>query len=111
MWVLTARLKEVKLGSILIATYGNSAEYLAGAVNEHGKQVNAGQFLLWNALCAMKNKGFEWFDLGGADPQKTPAGIMHFKQGLNGLPYQLVGEYEMAQGWIAKLIKIIIKYL
>ena len=108
MWVLTACLNEVKLGSILIAIYGNSAEYLVGAVNEQGKQANAGQFLLWSALYAMKNKGVQWFDLGGADPQKTPKGIMHFKQGLNGKPYQLVGEYDLAQGWIARLIKIII---
>lgn len=110
MWILTARLSGVKLGSILIATYGNSAEYLAGAVNEQGKKVNAGQFLLWNALREMKSKGFQLFDLGGADPQKTPKGIMHFKQGLNGAPYQLVGEFDLAKGLIAKFIKVIIRY-
>ena len=76
MWVLSAKHQDTNLGSILIAGYGNKAEYIAGAVNDRGKKSNTSQFLLWNAVCEMKRRGFKWFDVGGAHPEITPKGIL-----------------------------------
>ena len=94
MWVFTGIYNSERLGSILIAPYGDTCEYLVGAVNEIGKKYNTGQFLLWHAICEMKKLGYKWFDVGGADPEGTPPGILHFKEGMGGKPYKLVGELE-----------------
>lgn len=110
MYVLNARKGAESLGSILVISYGTSVEYLIGAVGEAGKSMNAGQYLLWNALLEMKRRGFEIFDIGGAHPQKTPPGIFHFKEGMGGKPYALIGEFEQAHGIVPQVLRMIIKY-
>jgi lipid II:glycine glycyltransferase (peptidoglycan interpeptide bridge formation enzyme) len=97
MLVFAGRQNGEKLGSILIATYGDTCMYLIGATNNVGRKVNANHYLIWNAVCEMKKRGFRWFDLGGAHPDNTPPGILHFKRGLKGSPYQLMGEIEAYQ--------------
>ena len=53
--------------------------------------------------------GYHWFDLGGINEKLTP-GITHFKRGLGGKEYTLIGEYEACpQGIFALLIGRIIK--
>ncbi|MDP3244348.1 MAG: peptidoglycan bridge formation glycyltransferase FemA/FemB family protein [bacterium] len=111
MLVFSGEVDKKPLGSIIIVCYGKKAEYLIGAINEDGKRVNVGQFLLWRAICETKQRGFEIFDLGGAHPAKTPKGIMHFKEGLKGKPYKLVGEFEALKGVRAQIVKLIIKLL
>jgi len=75
-------------------------------VNGAGRAANAGQLLLWRAVCEMKELGYRWFDLGGMDLYQTPSGIFHFKAGLGGTPYRLVGEFEAHDGrWVSKMIR------
>jgi len=95
-----------KLGNILIALYGNTGMYLIGATNNTGRKVNANHYLIWNAVCEMKKRGYRWFDLGGAHPDNTPPGILHFKRGLRGKPYQLMGEVDAYRnGFLNKMIR------
>ncbi len=110
MWVFTGRHNSEKLGSILIVPYGDVCEYIVGAVNDIGKKYNAGQFLIWNAICEMKKIGYKWFDVGGANPERTPSGIFHFKEGINGIPYRLIGEWEIANSFTQKLIKKLVEF-
>ena len=106
LWAFNARQDRQQLGGILIARYGDTCEYLVGSVNEAGKAHNAGQFLLWQAVCQMKILGYRWFDLGGMDPEHTPAGIFHFKSGLGGTSYRLVGEFEGHDGgWRSRALR------
>ena len=94
MLVFAGRQNGEKLGSILIATYGDTCMYLIGATNNTGRKANANHYLIWNAVCEMKKRGYRSFDLGGAHPDNTSRGILHFKRGLGGKPYQLMGEVE-----------------
>jgi len=94
MVALAARQDGNKLGSILVVTYGDSCMYLLGATSSTGRKVNANHYLIWSALCEMKKRGYRWFDVGGAHPDNTPPGILHFKRGLKGKPYQLMGDVE-----------------
>lgn len=82
------------IGWTLIARFGDTAEYLAGVVGKAGRDAGAGQHLLWCAVAAMQEAGCQRFDLGGLDPEMTPAGIRRFKQGLGGIPYRLMNEVE-----------------
>jgi len=106
LWGLIARQGGKRLGGVLIARYGNTCEYLAGALNEAGKKVNAGNLLLWRAISQMKDLGYKWFDLGGMHPVSTPKGIFHFKNGVGALPYELFGELESYHdGLLNRLIR------
>ena len=62
------------------------------STNEKGHQADANSALYWHAIVHAKESGCRWFDVGGLS-EATPKGIADFKQGLNGAPYQLVGEW------------------
>lgn len=95
-------------GSILTAEYHGTAEYLVGAVSAAGKRANAGQFLLWHALTTARERGVTHFDLGGMHPALTPQGIYHFKAGLGGAPYALLGDVESARGIVPRLTRRVV---
>jgi lipid II:glycine glycyltransferase (peptidoglycan interpeptide bridge formation enzyme) len=57
-----------------------------------GRLVEANSALYWHSIVQAKHSGCRWFDVGGLSDE-TPKGIADFKQGLNGTPYQLVGEW------------------
>ena len=106
LWSVVGKQGEERLGAILIARYGDSCEYIIGAVNQAGRETNVNYLLLWQGIGQMKELGYRWFDLGGMHPQNTPAGILHFKSGLAGYPYMLVGELEAYnRGIIVKAIR------
>jgi hypothetical protein len=83
------------IGWALIARVGDTAEYLVGVVGKIGRNVGAGQLLLWRAVAAMHELGCRRFDLGGLDPDLTPEGIRRFKEGLGGTPYRMMNEVEV----------------
>jgi hypothetical protein len=104
--VCTAEWQGQLLGRVLIARYGDTAEYLAGTIEEAGKGAHAGLFLLWQAVREMKRRGYRWFDLGGMNPQATPSGIFQFKAGFRPILYQLTGELEAHDGgWRSRLVR------
>lgn len=109
LWVLQVRSGTEHLGSILVAPYNSTLEYLVGAVSERGKALNAGQYLLWNAILEGKSRGFHFFDLGGMHPERTPSGIFHFKQGVGAAPYRLLGEFEAVGGLASRGIRLLLK--
>lgn len=78
------------VGSVLLAYYGRTAEYLAGNTSPEGRKLGAGQLMLWRALEIAKARGIAYLDLSGQDPAKTPEGILTFKRGLNGDAYRLM---------------------
>jgi hypothetical protein len=96
--LLGANLDGKNIGWTLIARFGDTAEYLAGVVGKAGRDVGAGQYLLWCAVAAMHDAGCQRFDLGGLDPELTPEGIRRFKQGLGGIPYRMMNEVEALPG-------------
>ena len=84
------------LGGLLLARHGQIGEYLAAVTEGAGRTANVGQLLVWNAIQYLKDSGYRWFDLGGMDPDHTSPGIIQFKAGLNGNPYQYVGEFDVS---------------
>lgn len=107
-WIFEGRYKEEFLGGLLMAGYGDSCIALAGgSPNERGRQLHSGNLIMWHAILKMKDLGYHWFDVGGADPKLTTKGILHFKAGLRGTPYQLIGEFECSRN---KLIDYALKW-
>lgn len=104
--LLAAMADGTVLGWALIARSGETAEYLAGVLGDGGRRQGAGQNLLWHALLAAKTQGCTVFDVGGLDPELTPDGIRHFKEGLGGTPYRLANEIEaLPAGPLGRLVR------
>lgn len=80
------------VGYLVSVIHGDTATYLIGINADEGRRLQANYLLLWRAIIDAKNKGCTWFDLGGIN-EETPKGIAHFKSGLKGDPYQLIGEW------------------
>lgn len=95
---LLAIMGEEVVGSVLVARYGDTAEYLASNLSDVGRKANAGQLLLWRALCDAKARGATRFDLSGMDDVRTPPGIYVFKAEVGGTPYRLNEEIEACRG-------------
>ena len=99
MWVVEGRLGLERLGALLIACYGETCLALAGSSpNQKGRSVHSGNLVWWQTIVKMKELGYRWLDVGGTHPERTPQGILHFKAGLGGVPYRLVGELESSSG-------------
>jgi lipid II:glycine glycyltransferase (peptidoglycan interpeptide bridge formation enzyme) len=91
--IFFARKDQVRIAGILVVAYGDSCTYLVGWNTPDGRQLQANYFLLWRAIISFKESGCRWFDLGGLNKDRTPT-IAHFKSGLGGRGYTLVGEWQ-----------------
>lgn len=110
MQVFFARKNGVRVAGILIVGHGDNCTYLVGWNTSDGRQLQANYFLLWQAMISFKHFNYRWFDVGGISKDTTP-NIAHFKSGLGGKDYTLVGEWETYKyGFIPKVIKFIRKY-
>lgn len=83
---------DVPVSCICVLKHGTTSTYLIGWNGNQGRSLKAHQFLMWNAIVELKQLGCHWFDLGGIDVDNTP-GISGFKLGLNGMRYELIGDY------------------
>lgn len=75
-----------RLTGILISYHGSCCTPLITWIGQNGRDMNAGNFLIWNCLLYAKNKGCLWFDLGSTTSN-------NFKARLPNIPYELIGEY------------------
>lgn len=69
----------------LMVFYGGVATYLHGATSDEHRDVMAPFLLQWRAMCDAKNRGCEWYDLGGVFPHVQDVGkrgITRFKKGF-----------------------------
>lgn len=97
MLIFVAQKDQIVLGRLLIVRYGdNCMAYIIGQ-NLEGKELHVNHFLYWEAIKKMKELGCKWFDVGGMDERMSAPGIIHFKEGLGGISYRLVGEFEAYQ--------------
>ena len=107
--VMYAVKNDVRVGGILVLGYINTCHYLVGWNSQEGRILQSNYFLLWHAMLTFKKMGYHWFDLGGINKKSTP-GITHFKRGLGGKEYALIGEFEaVPSGFFSLVVKKIIK--
>lgn len=87
-----ADLQQERVAGMLFLIHGESATYQVGWSNDEGRQHNAHNVLLWDALQALKERGVRKLDLGGVNTQRS-AGIARFKIGTGGEVVSLSGTY------------------
>ncbi len=87
-----ADLNQDRVAGMLFLIHGASATYQVGWSNDEGRQHNAHNLLLWDAIQALKERGVRQLDLGGVNTQRS-AGIARFKIGTGGEVRTLSGTY------------------
>jgi hypothetical protein len=90
--VMRALVEDKVVAGICLVLHGAAATYLLGWNGEDGRTLRANQYLLWQAMVHLKQRGLRWLDLGGLDEERLP-GITAFKLGINGERYENVGEF------------------
>lgn len=111
MWVFAGRRGPERLGGLLVCRYGDTAMFLATALNERGRELHAGHAVHWEAILRMRRMGYARFDVGGADPDLTPPGILQFKAGLGATPYRLAGEWEAWSGGLSdRVTRLLVRW-
>ncbi len=81
--VLIATKDGQDLAGIVIGTSGKTATYLFGATAEAGRKWRAGYFLTWEGIALSRDRGLDWYDLGGIDAGANPD-VARFKDRMNG---------------------------
>lgn len=90
--VATARQQGRIVASMLFLLYGQGATYHIGWSDDTGRQLNAHNVLLWQAILHLKKQGTRWLDLGGINTHDLP-GISRFKIATGGQVLTLAGTY------------------
>ena len=78
------------LAGLVCSAIGDSAIYLLGATNEDGMKSKGAYLLHWTLIQWLKEKGVQYYDLGGIDPEANP-GVYHFKRGFSGEDVSHIG--------------------
>ena len=92
--VLTLRADQQgeRVAAMMFLLHGTAATYQVGWSNDTGRQLNAHNLLLWQAIEALQQRGVRLLDLGGVNTQRS-AGIARFKLGTGGRVLTLAGTY------------------
>lgn len=90
--VAYAELGKNTLAGMLFLIHGRVASYHMGWACEEGRQLNAHNALLWQAMVYLQDQGIEVLDLGGVNTHDLP-GISRFKLGTGGRAVTLAGTY------------------
>jgi len=92
-----------------VSMIGSVATYLVGASNQEGLTFNASYLVHWHILTVLKQKGINYYDLGGINPRTNP-GVFQFKRGIAGKnewDETFLGEYLGAFNTSGRLVKIL----
>lgn len=73
------------VGGVVAGGSGPTNVYLFGATDVEGRKLNAGYFLAWQGIARTRERGLDWYDLGGMDPETNPD-VAQFKSRMNGQP-------------------------
>jgi lipid II:glycine glycyltransferase (peptidoglycan interpeptide bridge formation enzyme) len=83
MRVLICEQDGLPVAGLVASAMGNSAIYLLGATSDDGLEAKGAYLLQWTLIQWLKESGFQWYDLGGINPEGNP-GVYLFKRGLSG---------------------------
>lgn len=78
--------------AMMFLVHGEAATYHIGWAGEKGRELDAHNLLLWQAMLQLKARGVRRLDLGGVNTQ-SGAGIARFKIGSGGDVVRFAGTY------------------
>ena len=101
MVILIARRNGRAVSGLVASTIGATGIYLLGATGDEGMKAKGAYLLQWHVLRRLKERGCDWYDLGGIDAQANP-GVYHFKKGLGGNEVLHIGGFDLHRNRLSK---------
>lgn len=89
------------VSSLICSAIGHTGIYLLGATHDEGLNTKGAYLLHWNMIKWLKESGFQYYDLGGIDPEQNP-GVYHFKAGFSGQDVMRIPPFEACEDWISR---------
>jgi len=77
---------------------GDVSVYLLGATNEVGRKLRAAYLLQWHVINESKERGCQWYDLGGIDKDKNPH-VFSFKARMGGDETKIGSVFQVYAGF------------
>ena len=81
-----------RVAGMMFLIHGESATYQVGWTNDAGREHNAHNLILWNAIQELRERGVRKLDLGGVNTTRS-AGIARFKIGTGGQVLSCAGTF------------------
>jgi len=81
-----------RVAGMMFLIHGESATYQVGWTNDAGREHNAHNLILWNAMQELRERGVCKLDLGGVNTTRS-AGIARFKIGTGGQVLSCAGTF------------------
>lgn len=89
---LRADLGRERVAAMMFLIHGRAATYQVGWASDAGRDLNAHNLLLWQAMLELRSRGVKRLDLGGVNTVRS-AGLARFKIGTGGQVLTLAGTY------------------
>jgi lipid II:glycine glycyltransferase (peptidoglycan interpeptide bridge formation enzyme) len=102
--ILICFAQNVPIAGAVISAMGDTAQYLFGATNTKGLELDAGYYVQWEVVKWLHNQGIAWYDLGGGVGND---GLRQFKSGLigkNGVEGTLLGEFDCCEHIFSRIV-------
>jgi hypothetical protein len=90
------------VAGLVLSTVGDTAIYLLAATGDQGLNTRGSYLLQWHAMQRLKEMGYEWYDLGGVNPEGNP-GVFTFKSGMGGTDACQPGRHEIGGAGLSRL--------
>jgi hypothetical protein len=90
------------VAGLVISAVGRTAIYLFAATGDEGLNARGSYRLQWHAIQRLQERGVEWYDLGGINPEVNP-GVFTFKSGMGGDEVRQLGRHEMTAAPLSRL--------
>ena len=101
MSILVGRRDGRPLSGLVASSIGATGIYLLGATGDEGMKAKGSYLLQWRLLQRLKEKGCQWYDLGGINAEANP-GVYHFKQGMGGDEVLQISRYDLHRNRLSK---------
>jgi lipid II:glycine glycyltransferase (peptidoglycan interpeptide bridge formation enzyme) len=96
--------QDLPVAGAVISAVGNTAEYLFGASNAKGLELDAGYYMQWQVIKCLYEQSITWYDLGGVAGNE---GLHQFKSGLvgkNAVAGTLLGEFDCCDRITSRIV-------
>ncbi|HJZ75880.1 MAG TPA: peptidoglycan bridge formation glycyltransferase FemA/FemB family protein [Vicinamibacterales bacterium] len=102
MLTLICQSHGLPVAGLVVGMVGNTAIYLLAATGDDGLDARGSYLLQWRAIQRLKERGIDWYDLGGANREVNP-GVYTFKSGMGGEEATQVPRYEIGDARLSRL--------
>jgi lipid II:glycine glycyltransferase (peptidoglycan interpeptide bridge formation enzyme) len=100
--ILICQYDKKPIAGIITSDIGDTCIYLLGATGDSGLNLRGSYLLHWKMIIKLKEKGIQWYDLNGYNPDKNP-GTATFKEGFSGDVIHFLGQFESCQNLMSRI--------